>query len=177
MSQSTSPKIRNQSWQNMTNAEILNRLKERFPESVRESVEFREELTILLRSEDLVRVAEFLKSESALAFDLIVDICGVDRYQGDERFEVVYHVYSLRNRRYLRLKVRAGEENPVVPTVTGVWPGANWHEREAWDMFGIRFAGHPDLRRLYMPEEFEYHPLRKDFPLMGIPDSLPLPRH
>ena len=93
-----------------------------------------------------------------------------------DRFEVVYHLYSLEHKRYVRLKVRVDEQDPVVPTVTGIWPGANWHERETFDMFGIRFAGHPDLRRLYMPEEFEYYPLRKDFPLMGIPDSLPLPR-
>ena len=88
----------------------------------------------------------------------------------------MYNLYSLGHKRHLRLKVRTGEEHPVVPTVTGVWPGANWHERETFDMFGIRFDGHPDLRRMYMPEEFEYYPLRKDFPLMGIPDSLPLPR-
>jgi len=88
----------------------------------------------------------------------------------------VYNVWSLLHKRYLRLKVPAEEEHPVVPTVTGIWPGANWHERETFDMFGIRFEGHPDLRRLYMPDEFEYYPLRKDFPLMGIPDSLPLPR-
>jgi len=97
-------------------------------------------------------------------------------YRPEARFEVVYHLYSLKNTRYLRLKVLVEEDQAVVPTLTGVWPAANWHERETFDMFGIRFAGHPDLRRLYMPEEFEYHPLRKDFPLMGIPDSLPLPR-
>jgi NADH-quinone oxidoreductase subunit C len=97
-------------------------------------------------------------------------------YRPEERFEVVYNLYSLKNREYVRLKVLVDERDLTVPTVTGVWPGANWHERETYDMFGIVFTGHPDLRRLFMPEEFEYFPLRKDFPTMGIPDSLPLPR-
>jgi NADH-quinone oxidoreductase subunit C len=160
----------------MTNAEIVDKIKARLPESVLESEVFRNDLTILVKKDDIVRVAEFIKSDPDLSFDLVIDVCGVDLYQPEERFEVVYNLYSLNMKRYLRLKVRVGEDNPVVPTVTTVWPGANWHERETWDMFGIKFAGHPDLRRIYMPEEFEYYPLRKDFPLMGVPDSLPLPR-
>lgn len=160
----------------MTNAEIVDRIKAKLPESVLGSEEFRNDLTILVRKDDIVRVAEFVKSDPDLLFDLVIDVCGVDLYQPEQRFEVVYNLYSLNMKRYLRLKVRVGEDNPVVPTVTSVWPGANWHERETWDMFGIKFAGHPDLRRIYMPEEFEHYPLRKDFPLMGIPDSLPLPR-
>ena len=160
----------------MTNAEIVDRIKAKLPESVLGSEEFRNDLTILVRKDDIVRVAEFVKSDPDLLFDLVIDVCGVDLYQPEQRFEVVYNLYSLNMKRYLRLKVRVGEDNPVVPTVTSVWPGANWHERETWDMFGIKFAGHPDLRRIYMPEEFEHYPLRTDFPLMGIPDSLPLPR-
>jgi NADH-quinone oxidoreductase subunit C len=160
----------------MNNGQILDKLKGRYPESIIGSDEFRGDLTVNVRKDDIVRVGEFLRSDPDLSFDLIVDACGVDMYRPEERFEVVYNIYSLKNKRYIRLKVRVGEEDPTVPTVTGVWPGANWHERETWDMFGIKFAGHPDLRRLYMPEEFEHHPLRKDFPLMGIPDSLPLPR-
>jgi len=160
----------------MTNAEIVDRIKAQLPESILGSEEFRNDLTILVRKDDIVRVAEFVKSDPDLLFDLVIDVCGVDLYQPEQRFEVVYNLYSLNMKRYLRLKVRVGEDNPVVPTVTSVWPGANWHERETWDMFGIKFAGHPDLRRIYMPEEFEHFPLRKDFPLMGIPDSLSLPR-
>jgi NADH-quinone oxidoreductase subunit C len=160
----------------MNNSQIVEKLKTRFPESVLGTDEFRGDLTVVIRKDDIAGVAEFITSDPELSFDLIIDACGVDMYRPEERFEVVYTIYSLKNKRYLRLKVRVGEENPVVPTVTGVWPGANWHERETWDMFGIKFAGHPDLRRLYLPEEFDYHPLRKDFPLMGIPDSLPLPR-
>lgn len=155
---------------------FLERLRSQFPESILGSEEFRNDLTVTVRKVDIVKVARFLNDEPSLAFTMLIDMCGVDRFREGERFEVMYNIYSLSLKRYLRLKVLAGEENPVVPSVTGVWPGANWHERETFDMFGIMFAGHPDLRRLYMPEEFEYHPLRKDFPLMGIPDSLPLPR-
>lgn len=160
----------------MTNAEIIVRLKECVSSSILATEEFRGDLTAVVAREDIVRVAEFVKNDPGLAFDLIIDVFGVDMYRSEDRFEVIYNVYSTSSRRYLRLKVRVPEDPPEVPTVTGVWPGANWHERETWDMFGIRFTGHPDLRRLYMPEGFEHFPLRKDFPLMGIPDSLPLPR-
>lgn len=155
---------------------IIDRLKSRFPEAVDGAAEFRNDLTVTVRKDDIVAVATFLRDDPDLAFDMVIDVCGVDMYRAEGRFEVVYNVYSLKNKKYLRLKVKVEEDHPVVPSVTGVWPGANWHERETFDMFGIKFAGHPDLRRLYMPEEFEYYPLRKDFPLMGIPDSLPLPR-
>jgi NADH-quinone oxidoreductase subunit C len=160
----------------MTNNEIIEKVKRRFPETVQEVYEFRGDLTLVIKKEEIVRVAEFVKGDPELSFDLIIDACGVDMYRPEGRFEVVYNIYSLKNKRYLRLKVRVEENHPVVPTVTGVWPGANWHERETYDMFGVKFEGHPDLRRMYLPEEFEYHPLRKDFPVMGIPDSLPLPR-
>jgi len=158
------------------NQGIVDRVKALVPDSVLSSEEFRGDLTIRVDRHALVRVCEALKSDPDLAFAMVIDITAVDRYTPDERFEVVYHLYSLEHKRYVRIKVRVEEQDPVVPTVTGVWAGANWHERETFDMFGIKFSGHPDLRRLYMPEEFEYHPLRKDFPLMGIPDSLPLPR-
>jgi NADH-quinone oxidoreductase subunit C len=84
-------------------------------------------------------------------------------------------VYSLKNKKYLRLKVTT-DDGEKVPTVSGVWSAANWHERETFDMYGIVFEGHPDLRRMYMPEDYEYYPLRKDYPLMGVPDAIPLPR-
>jgi NADH-quinone oxidoreductase subunit C len=158
----------------MTNEQIVGHLRARFGADVKETSVHRGDLTVVVAAERMVEVAEVVKSD--LGFDLIIDCCGVDLYRPGERFEVVYNVYSLAHKRYLRLKVRTSEDHHAVPSVTGVWPGANWHERETFDMFGIKFTGHPDLRRLYMPEEFEYHPLRKDFPLMGIPDSLPLPR-
>jgi NADH-quinone oxidoreductase subunit C len=158
------------------NDRILEKLRALVSESIVASREFRGELTVTVTVDVIVRVCGFLKTDPELAFDMLIDLTAVDMYRPGARFEVVYLLYSLKNTRYLRLKVLVGEDHSVVPTLTGVWPAANWHERETFDMFGIRFAGHPDLRRLYMPEEFEYHPLRKDFPLMGIPDSLPLPR-
>jgi len=151
-------------------------LQARLPGSVRAVTEFRGDLTVTVRREDVVRACEVLKNDPALSFDMVIDVLGVDMYRPEERFEVVYNLYSLAHREYVRLKVLVDEQDLTVPTVTGVWPGANWHERETYDMFGIVFTGHPDLRRMYMPEEFEYFPLRKDFPTMGIPDSLPLPR-
>jgi len=158
------------------NEHILEKLKAAVPEAIEEAEEFRGDLSVRIPRDRVVRVAEFLKTDPDLSFDMLIDLFGVDMYRPEFRYEVVYLLYSLKNHSYLRLKVRVSDEDAVVPTVTGVWPGANWHERETFDMFGIRFSGHPDLRRLYMPEEFEYYPLRKDFPLMGIPDSLTLPR-
>jgi len=158
------------------NSRIVERLNAFSRESIEGTDEFRGDLTVTVRRADIVRVTTFLRDDSELSFDQIIDVIGVDMYRPEFRFEVVYVLYSIRNKKHLRLKVRLEEEHPVVPSVTGVWAGANWAEREAYDMVGIKFEGHPDLRRLYMPEEFEYHPLRKDFPLMGIPDSLPLPR-
>ena len=158
------------------NERILQALTSQFPGSVEAQSEFRGDLTIQVKKQDIVRVCTFLRSDPELSFDMLIDLLGVDMYRPEGRFEVVYNLYSLRNKRYVRLKVVADESDPVVPTVTGVWSGANWHERETFDMIGVRFSGHPDLRRLYMPEEYEHYPLRKDFPLMGIPDSIPLPR-
>ena len=158
------------------NSRIVERLNAFSRESIEGTDEFRGDLTVVVRRADIVRIATFLRDDPELSFDQIIDVIGVDMYRPEFRFEVVYVLYSLKNKQHLRLKVRVEEEHPAVPSVTGVWAGANWAEREAYDMVGITFDGHPDLRRLYMPEEFEYHPLRKDFPLMGVPDSLPLPR-
>lgn len=155
-------------------AEVQEKIAAAAGDGLIEVTEFRGDQTFVLKPSALLRVAECVKTD--LSFDLIIDVLGVDMYRPDQRFEVVYLVYSLARKAYLHLKVRIDEERAEVPTVTGIWPGANWDEREVYDMFGIVFTGHPDLRRLYMPEDFEYHPLRKDFPLMGVPDSLPLPR-
>jgi NADH-quinone oxidoreductase subunit C len=155
---------------------ILDKLKAFAPESIRSTSEFRGDLTVTVAKDALLRIGEFLKSDPALAFDQLIDVVGIDMYRNEERFEVLYNLYSLTNKAYVRLKVAVEESDPIVASMVSVWPGANWHERETYDMFGIKFTGHPDLRRLFMPEEFEYFPLRKDFPTMGIPDSLPLPR-
>ena len=155
---------------------IVDRLKAQRGDAVLTINEYRGELTIVIKKRYITRVCQFLRDDPELCFDSLRDLCGADYYRPDDRFEVVYNLYSLKNKFRLRLKVRVDESDLHVPTVTGVWATANWHEREAYDMYGIVFDGHPDLRRIYMSEEFEYHPLRKDFPLMGIPGSLPLPR-
>lgn len=158
------------------NETIIGKLRSRFKDSILFSNEFRGELTVTVAKKQIAKICQFLRDDEALLFDSIRDICGADYCRPEDRFEVIYNLYSLVNKFRLRLKVRVDEHELSVPTVTGVWPGADWNERETFDMFGIRFEGHPDLRRIYMPEEFEYHSLRKDFPLMGIPGSLALPR-
>ena len=155
---------------------IVQKLRGGFPASIQGTDEFRGDLTAQVKREDIVKVCRFLKDDYELSFDMLIDLLGVDMYRPEGRFEVVYVLYSLKNKKYLRLKVLVDEEDPVVDTLGTVWSGASWHERETYDMFGIKFAGHPDLRRMYMPDEFEYFPLRKDFPTMGITDSIPLPR-
>lgn len=158
------------------NQTVLEKLKAAFPQGIEGSDEFRNDLTVRVRKQDIVRVCEFLKNDPELGFDMLIDLCGADMYRPEERFEVIYNLYSVKNKKYLRLKVAVNESDCMVDTVCNVWAAANWHERETYDMYGITFRGHPDLRRMYMPEDYEYFPLRKDFPLMGIPDSIPLPR-
>ena len=104
-------------------------------------------------------------------FDLIY----VNHTNGWTHFEMSYNIVNLESKKRLRISCRVEEDNPEVDTVTGIWPAAMWFERECWDMMGIKFAGHPDLRRIYMPEDFEYFPLRKEFPLIGIPGSIQMP--
>lgn len=153
----------------------VEKLKEKFPEAIVDVVEFRGETTVVVKKEKIVEVSKFLKEDPELKFDYMVDMAGVDYYREKERFAVVYNIWSIENKARLRLKVFVDEDDPVVPSVTSVWSAANWNEREVFDMFGIKFSGHPDLRRIYMPEDYEYYPLRKDFPVMGIPGSIPLP--
>ena len=119
----------------------------------------------------IVSLCEFLRDEEALAFDFLSDLCGVDRHPASPRFQVVYHLFSLRHGHRLRVKVPLGGEDPVIDSVVSVWETADWHERECFDLFGIRFRNHPDLRRILLPEDFEGHPLRKDFPLEGVQKS------
>lgn len=159
------------------NAVIIEKLKTRFGEQAIQVSEFRSELTIVVPKDRIVEICRFLKEDAELKFDLLADLCGIDMNTSEKRFGVIYNLYSLTNKFRLRLKTFTEEEDPKVLTVTGVWGTANWHERETFDMFGIVFEGHPDLRRVYMPDEFEHYPLRKDFPLMGIPGSLPLPKN
>jgi len=160
----------------MNNQLVAEKLKSRYPEIPFEINEFRGELTVVVPKESIVEVCRFCKEDPDLSFDLLADLCGIDMYTSTKRFGVIYNLYSLKNAFRIRVKTFTEENDPKVPTVTKVWSTANWHEREAYDMYGILFEGHPDLRRIYMPEDFEYHPLRKDYPLMGIPGALPLPK-
>jgi NADH-quinone oxidoreductase subunit C len=123
--------------------------------------------TVVIRRERLLAVAEFAAKDPALAFDLLTDVTAVDylMQRRTPRFEVVYHLLSLAMRKRLRIKVPVAEEDPVVPSVTRLWKSAGWMEREVWDLYGLRFDGHPDLRRILLYEEFQGHPLRKDYPM------------
>jgi NADH-quinone oxidoreductase subunit C len=128
---------------------------------------FRDELTVTVPREHLRRVADFLRNDPELLFDFFSDVTATDHFPSEPRFAVVYHLLSLRHRHRLRMKTWTGGGNPAVETVTAVWPTANWHEREVFDLFGIRFEGHPDLTRLLLPLDWEGHPLRKDYPTEG----------
>lgn len=128
---------------------------------------FRGETTVLVPREHLRRVAEYLAVEPSLRFSFLSDITAVDRFPMDPRFEVNYHLLSLDRKERLRLRVNVSGQDPVLPSVTAVWPTANWHERENYDLFGIRFEGHPHLTRILLPDEWEGHPLRKDYPVTG----------
>ncbi len=143
---------------------ILTKLTEKFPQSVLESAEFRAELTIVVKGEDIVSICTYLRDDAKLRFNFLSDLTAVDRLGRKPRFDVVYHLYSLEKNHRVRLKVGV-DENESVPSVTSVWGNANWYEREVFDLFGIKFDNHPDLRRILMPDDWEGHPLRKDFPL------------
>ena len=148
------------------------KLAERFGTLLAEPVEFRGEITLkVLDAEKIAEICAFAKKD--LGFDYLVDISSVDNYGEDPRFTVVYELYSYTDRVHLRLKTAVGEEKSDLPTVTTVWRTANWHEREIYDMMGIRFRNHPDLRRILMWEGYPYFPLRKDFPLAGKPSEVP----
>jgi len=142
-------------------------LSEKLGARVQESVLAYGELTITVAANDIVEVMDFLRRDVQCQFVCIIDISGVDYPYRDQRFDVVYHLLSPRQNNRIRVKVLTDENTPV-PSVSGVFPGADWYEREAYDLYGILFSGHPDLRRLLTDYGFEGHPLRKDFPLTGF---------
>ncbi len=155
-----------------TPIELAQKLRESFPDVVGEPAEFRGELTLVVS--DPLRIADVCKvAKERLGFDMLLDLCSVDNDGTDPRWTVVYELFGIGHGCHLRLKTHVSEESSELPTVSGVWRTADWHEREAWDMMGIRFSGHPDLRRILMWDGYPYHPLRKDFPLAGKPTELP----
>jgi NADH-quinone oxidoreductase subunit C len=135
-------------------------------DAVLESSVFRAEVTLVVDPARIVDACHFLKLDPDHAFDMLSDLTGIHFMDRDYEYEIVYHLYSFKNNCRLRLKTRLAETNHA-PTLTGVWATADWQEREAYDLVGIVFDGHPDLRRILMPDDFEFHPLRKDFPLEG----------
>jgi len=137
------------------------------PTTVAEVIDFRGETTVVIPRPQLVRASEFLARQPGLLFSFLSDLTAVDRFPLEPRFELNYHLLSLDRKERLRLRVRLPGGEPVVASVTSVWPTANWHEREAFDLFGIRFDGHPDLTRILMPDDWEGYPLRKDYPVEG----------
>jgi NADH-quinone oxidoreductase subunit C len=147
-------------------------LEARFPGLFSAPVVFRGETTLSFADpEKLTEICAFAKEE--LGFNYLVDITSIDEYGEDPRFVLVYHLYGFAHRQYLRIKTAVGEAKGEVPSVTGIWATADWHEREIYDMMGVRFRGHPDLRRILMWEGYPFYPLRKDFPLAGRVTDLP----
>ncbi|HPY31673.1 MAG TPA: NADH-quinone oxidoreductase subunit C [Verrucomicrobiota bacterium] len=156
----------------MISSGLAKQLQAQFGDLISEPTEFRSEISVQIAdAERLAEVCAFAKHE--LRFDYLVDISSVDNYGDDPRWTVVYLLYGISHKQYLRLITGVSEEKSELPTVTTVWRTADWHEREIYDMMGIRFRGHPDLRRILMWEGYPYFPLRKDFPVTGKPTEVP----
>ena len=148
----------------MAERALVEKAKERFPSEILDTQVFRGEVTIIVRKDAIVEVMRYLHDD--LGFDLLKDLCGVDHFPSRPRFEVVYHLYSLKHKEGVRVKAPV-EEGETISTVESIWKGANWYEREAFDLFGIVFENHSDLRRILLWDEFDGYPLRKDFPTEG----------
>ena len=146
----------------------LQKLQDWDKQAVAEVIEFRGETTVVVPANQLLQTAEFLVSEPSLRFTFLEDLTAVDRFPLEPRFELNYQLLSIEKALRLRVKVKLPGADPAVQTVTSVWPTANWQEREVFDLFGVRFQGHPDLRRILMPEGWEGNPLRKDYPVEGF---------
>ncbi len=155
----------------MTGQEALASLGKLFDAKIQDKTEFRSETTYTICPGDLREIAKFCRGD--LSFDYLIDITSIDNFGEEPRFEIVYELYSMTLAVHLRLKLRVSEEEGAVDTVSDIWPTANWHEREIYDMMGIKFNGHPDLRRILMWDGYPFFPLRKEFPLEGLPSEMP----
>ena len=154
----------------MMAANLLASLEKILGDKLQRKIEFRGETTFVILPADLLEVAKFCRDE--LGLDYLLDITSVDNFGEEPRFEIVYELYSMALATHLRLKLSLSEDVEA-PTVSDIWPTANWHEREIYDMMGIRLANHPDLRRILMWDGYPYFPLRKEFPLEGLPSNMP----
>jgi NADH-quinone oxidoreductase subunit C len=155
----------------MTSQELIGLFEKSFGVKIQPKREFRGETSFTITASDLREVTQFCRDR--LSFDYLLDIASIDNFGEDPRFEMVYHLYSMTYAFHLRLKLNVPEEIGAVDSVSEIWPTANWHEREVYDMMGIKFNGHPDLRRILMWDGYPYFPLRKDFPLAGLPSEMP----
>jgi len=155
----------------MTSQEAFDSLGKSFGEKIQNKTEFRGETTYMIAANDLREIAQVCRDE--LSFDYLLDMTSIDNFGEEPRFEIVYHLYSMPHGIHLRLKLKVSEDVGAVDTVSHIWPTANWHEREIYDMMGIKFNGHPDLRRILMWDGYPHFPLRKDFPLEGLPSEMP----
>jgi NADH-quinone oxidoreductase subunit C len=155
----------------MTGSDLLSSLGKLFGNRILSKTEFRGETTFTIAREHLREVMKFCRDE--LSFDYLLDISSVDNFGEEPRFEVVYELYSMTLAVHLRIKLAVSEDDATVDTVCDIWPTADWHEREVYDMMGLRFNNHPDLRRILMWEGYPYFPLRKEFPLEGLPSNMP----
>ena len=148
--------------------DIAEKIKEQFPDQVIEVAEFRDQVSVIVKRDQILPILKYLHDDPLLSFDHLQDLTAVDYLKKkDVRFEVVCNLYSTRYRHHIRIRAQVPESDPKINSVVPIWAGANWHERECFDMFGIVFTEHPDLRRILMPEDWEGYPLRKDYPLKG----------
>jgi NADH-quinone oxidoreductase subunit C len=154
---------------------VVEQLRAWNPNAIEEVIEFRGETTLVLPRKILRAVAEHCRDNAELQFNLLTDATCVDRFPHEPRFELNYHLVSIPRHNRLGLQVRLAGSDPEVDSLVPVWPGANWLEREIFDLFGIRFAGHPDLRRILLPEDWEGYPLRRDYPVEGFRDVPMIP--
>ena len=150
--------------------EIVTRLKDKFFSEIVHVKEFRDQVFVSVKRERISDICRFLFSEPDISMNFLADLCGADYPDRDKRFEVVYNLYSIKYKHRLIVKALLPEQDPAIDSVVPIWVGADWHEREACDMYGIVFNGHPDLRRILMPEDWDGYPLRKDYPLKGQRD-------
>jgi NADH-quinone oxidoreductase subunit C len=155
----------------MTSQELFDSFSQSFGEKIQNKTEFRCETTYTIAANDLREMAQFCRDE--LSFDYLLDITSIDNFGEEPRFDILYHLYSMPLAVHLRLKLTVSEDVGEVDTISDIWPTANWHEREIYDMMGIKFNGHPDLRRILMWDGYPFFPLRKDFPLEGLPSEMP----